>query len=82
MKSWRVSDDVGNTRNNWAELIYPIPDDAPKREKKPKRAKPKKGPPPQGLFDWSSKTFRNTRSAQLNSRNCFRVLLRVQSSNA
>jgi hypothetical protein len=51
MKSWRVSDKVGNTRNNWAELIEPIPDDTPKREKKPKRAKPKKEPPPQGLFD-------------------------------
>jgi len=21
MKSWRVSDEVGNTQNNWAELI-------------------------------------------------------------
>jgi hypothetical protein len=40
---------TGNTRNNWAELIEPIPDDAPKREKK-KRAKPKKELPP-GLFD-------------------------------
>jgi putative SOS response-associated peptidase YedK len=40
MESWRVSDDVGNTKNNWAELIEPVPDDAPKREKKSKRAKP------------------------------------------
>ena len=51
MKSWRVSDDVGNTRNNWAELIEPIPEDAPKSEIKTKRAKPPKELPPQGLFD-------------------------------
>lgn len=51
MKSWRVSDKVGNTRNNWAELIEPVPDNEPKREKAPKRAKPKKEPPPKGLFD-------------------------------
>jgi len=51
MKSWRVSDKVGNTRNNWAELIEPIPEDTPKREKKVRRAKPKKGPPSKGLFD-------------------------------
>jgi len=51
MKSWRVSDKVGNTRNNWAELIEPVPDDAPKREKKTKRAKLPKELPPQGLFD-------------------------------
>ena len=51
MKSWRVSDKVGNTRNNWAELIEPVPDDAPKSEKKTKRAKSPKELPPQGLFD-------------------------------
>ncbi len=51
LKSWRVSDEVGNYRNNWAELIEPVPDDMPKREKASKRAKPKKEPPPKGLFD-------------------------------
>jgi hypothetical protein len=51
MQSWRVSAEVGNTRNNWAELIQPVSDDAPKREKKSKRANPKKEPPAQGLFD-------------------------------
>ena len=51
MKSWRVSDDVGNTRNNWAELIEPIPDDTLARKKKTKRAKPRNGTPPKGLFD-------------------------------
>jgi putative SOS response-associated peptidase YedK len=51
MKSWRVSDKVGNTRNNWAELIEPVPEDAPKPVKKEKRAKPKKELPPRGLFD-------------------------------
>jgi putative SOS response-associated peptidase YedK len=51
MKYWRVSDKVGNTQNNWAKLIEPIPDDFPKREKPSKRAKPKKEPPPKGLFD-------------------------------
>jgi hypothetical protein len=42
MQSWRVSDDVGNAKNNWAELVELIPDDIPKREKKTKRAKVKK----------------------------------------
>jgi hypothetical protein len=51
MKSWRVSDKVGNTRNNWAELIEPIPEDQPKRERPSRRAKQKKDPPSQGLFD-------------------------------
>lgn len=51
MQSWRVSDDVGNTRNNWAELIEPILDDRPKPKKAAKRAKPKKEPPTHGLFD-------------------------------
>jgi putative SOS response-associated peptidase YedK len=51
IKSWRVSDKVGNTRNNWAELIEPVPDDMPKREKASKHAKPKKESPPKGLFD-------------------------------
>gem|GEM_PF-5256394 len=46
-----MSNDVRNTRKNWAELIEPIPEDTPKREKKAKRSKPKKEPPPQGLFD-------------------------------
>ena len=40
MKSWRVNDKVGNTRNDWAELIEPAPEDTPKIEKKTKRAKP------------------------------------------
>ena len=51
MKSWRVSDQVGNTRNNWAELIEPVPDDKPNLEKPSKRAKPKQEPPTKGLFD-------------------------------
>jgi putative SOS response-associated peptidase YedK len=51
MKSWRVNDAVGNTRNNWAELIEPVPEDQPNREKRPKRNKSKKEPPSQGLFD-------------------------------
>jgi hypothetical protein len=34
MQWWRVSEKVGNWRNNWAELIEPIPDDAPKPEKR------------------------------------------------
>jgi len=51
MKSWRVSDEVGNTRNNWAELIEPIPEDAPTKKKKTKRGKPEQGPTLQGLFD-------------------------------
>lgn len=50
MRSWRVSDEVGNTRNNWAALIEPIPEDVPKREKKAKRAKPETEPPSMGLF--------------------------------
>ena len=50
MKSRRVSDKVGNTRNNWAELIKPVPEDAPKSEKRTKRAKPPKELP-QRLFD-------------------------------
>ncbi len=49
MKSWRVSDKVGNTRNNWAELIEPVPEDKPKKSSK--RAGPKNETPPQGLFD-------------------------------
>jgi hypothetical protein len=51
MKSWRVSDKVGNTRNNWAELIEPVSEDAPKREIKTKRKKPEKELPPKGLFE-------------------------------
>jgi putative SOS response-associated peptidase YedK len=51
LKSWRVSDKVGNSRNNWAELIEPVPEDAPKAEKPVKRAKRKKKPPTEGLFD-------------------------------
>ena len=27
IESWRVSDMVGDTKNNWAELIEPIPED-------------------------------------------------------
>jgi hypothetical protein len=51
MKSWCVSDDVRNTRNNCAELTEPIPEDTPKPKKTATRAKPKKEPPTQGLFD-------------------------------
>ncbi len=51
MQSWRVSDEVGNAKNNWAELIEPVPDDIPKREKKTKRTKVKKELPPRSLFD-------------------------------
>jgi putative SOS response-associated peptidase YedK len=32
MRSWRVNDDVGNTRNNWAELIQSVPESEPKNE--------------------------------------------------
>lgn len=49
LESWRVGDQVKDTKNNWAELIEPIPEDTPKVEKKPKRKKPKKELPP-GLF--------------------------------
>lgn len=52
MKSWRVSDQVGNTRNNRAELIEPVPDDAPKRDKKPKLATPTKKQLSPELFNW------------------------------
>jgi hypothetical protein len=45
-----VSDKVDNIRNNWADLIEPIPDDTPKRKKVPKRTNPKEEPPPKGLF--------------------------------
>lgn len=51
MKSCRVSDEVGNTRNNWAELIEPIPEYAPRHETKARRATSKKQPPPPGLFE-------------------------------
>jgi len=51
MKSWRVSSKVGNTRNNWAELIEPIPEEGPKSEKPSKPTRAKKEPPPKGLFD-------------------------------
>jgi putative SOS response-associated peptidase YedK len=51
MKSWRVSGKVGNTRNNLAELIELIPDNAPKHDKIAKRTKPKKELPLKGLFD-------------------------------
>jgi hypothetical protein len=50
LESRRVSDEVGDTKNNWAELIEPIPEDTPKVEKKPERKKPKKELLP-GLFD-------------------------------
>ena len=50
MKSWRVSDKVGNYKNNGAELIEPIPEGTPKREKKSKQVKPKKELLP-GLFE-------------------------------
>jgi hypothetical protein len=51
IKTWRVSDKLGNIRNNWAELIDPVPDDTPKSEKKTKRATPSKEITTQGLFD-------------------------------
>lgn len=51
MKSWRVSDKVGNTRNNWAELNEPVPDGALQRDKKTDRASSKKQPPTPGLFE-------------------------------
>jgi putative SOS response-associated peptidase YedK len=51
MRSWRVGDKVGNTRNNWAELIEPVPDDTPKQENTTKRAKSRKELPPKGLFE-------------------------------
>jgi len=51
MESWRVSDDVGNTRNNWAELIEPVPESQPPKKKSAKRAKRKNEPPVLGLFD-------------------------------
>jgi hypothetical protein len=50
MRFWRVNDDVENTRNNWAELIEPVPESQPKTKKPAKRAKPKKEPA-LGLFD-------------------------------
>ncbi len=34
--SWRVSDEVRNSNNNWAELIEPILDNTPEKEKKTK----------------------------------------------
>lgn len=40
LQFWRVSDKVGNTHNNWAELIEPIPEDTPKCEKTAKRSGP------------------------------------------
>jgi putative SOS response-associated peptidase YedK len=51
MKFWRVSDKVGNAQNNWAELIEPVPEGKPKRERASKRTKPKKESPTKGLFD-------------------------------
>ncbi|GGA80447.1 hypothetical protein GCM10011507_34600 [Edaphobacter acidisoli] len=40
----RVSDKVGNTRNNWAELIEPVPESEPKATVSAKRTKPGKEP--------------------------------------
>ena len=51
MKSWRVSDKVGNIRNNWAELIEPVPEDKRKSDKTSKRAKSKEDPTPKWLFE-------------------------------
>lgn len=51
MESWRVSDEVGNTRNNWAELIEPVPESQPLRKKPLKGAKRKNAAPVLGLFD-------------------------------
>jgi putative SOS response-associated peptidase YedK len=51
MKSWRVSDKVGNARNNWAELIEPVSESDLSVSKPAKRAKAKKEPPTLGLFD-------------------------------
>lgn len=51
MKSWRVSDEVGNTRNNWAELIEPVPEGQAIPERRRKRAKPRKGAQSGELFE-------------------------------
>lgn len=50
MQSWRVRDEVGNTKNNWGELIEPIPEDTPTRDKKETSKGPKKKLPPHRLF--------------------------------
>lgn len=51
LKSWRVSDDVGNYRNNWAALIEPVPEDQPKQDKVKTRSKRKTEPPSGWLFE-------------------------------
>lgn len=51
IRSWRVNDDVWNTRNNWPEMIEPVPESQPKTKKPAKLAKPKEGPPALELFD-------------------------------
>lgn len=51
MKAWRVSDKVGNVRNNWAELIEPAPEDEPRPRKVPKKPRKEEELPPKGLFD-------------------------------
>jgi putative SOS response-associated peptidase YedK len=51
MKAWRVSEKVGNVRNNWAELIEPVPEDEILLRKTLKKVKKEKEPPPKGLFD-------------------------------
>ena len=45
MKSSRVSDKVGNAKNNWAELIEPTSASEPRTKKPVKGAKTKKEPP-------------------------------------
>ena len=51
MKSWCVSDKVGKSENNWAELIEPIPENQSKLDTPAKRPKQKKTLPAKGLFD-------------------------------
>ena len=51
MKSWRVSDKVGNAKNNWAEIIEPVFESEPKAKKLTKRNKRRKEPPALALFD-------------------------------
>lgn len=46
----RVSDKVGNTRNNRAELIEPIPEDTPKGEKSRNARNPRRSRRPKGCL--------------------------------
>jgi putative SOS response-associated peptidase YedK len=51
MESWHVSDKVGNTRNNWAELIEPVSEADLSTTRPAKRTKAKKESPMLGLFE-------------------------------